>query len=101
MAASRTVYNISKKCFWKRSYALKSINNCACEWVEEDRTVRDLTLAEAIAARNVQAKLRDPMPMGEIPGLVFRQPGNVTEAWRFGRLMRDADAFAVSMGCSG
>lgn len=34
-------------------------------------TVRDLTLAEAIAARNHQASLREPLPFAELPGLLY------------------------------
>lgn len=37
-------------------------------------SLRDLTLAEAIAARNQEAKRREPLPYAEIPGLVY-EPG--------------------------
>lgn len=37
-------------------------------------SVRDLSLAESIAVRNEQAKLREPLVYAEIPGLVFDGP---------------------------
>lgn len=42
------------------------IANCALAWVEYGKTFRDLTPAEAIAARNERAQNREIGPLGKI-----------------------------------
>jgi len=42
------------------------IANCALAWVEYGKTFRDLTPAEAITARNEQARTRKIGPLGKI-----------------------------------
>lgn len=51
--------------------AVKGVAACALAWVEYGVSVRDLSVAEAIQARNEQASLREPLPFAEIPGLKF------------------------------
>jgi hypothetical protein len=58
--------------------ALRGIDNCAMAWVEYGKSVRRLTLAESIAARNEQARVRGPLPYMEIRGLKY-EPAAGTE----------------------
>ena len=67
--------------------ALRGIENCALAWVEHGVSVRDLTLAESIAARSKQAKDREPLPLSEIPGLRFDPPPNALEHAKDSRLL--------------
>jgi len=53
----------------KRRQAIRAIENCACAWVQYGVSIRDLTIAEAIAARNEQARTAEPLPLAELPGL--------------------------------
>jgi hypothetical protein len=74
MSQSPRVKNLTRNLHWKFRRAEKAVYECACDWVEYGVSVRDLTLAESIAARNVQAKNREPLAYAEIPGLVFNGP---------------------------
>lgn len=77
----------------KLSQAEKGISNCAWNWVEYGKTVKDLTFKEAIEARNVQAQQREPMPSMEIPGLVFKPPTGKSISEEI-RLAFEANKFA-------
>lgn len=79
MSNNTRVLNLTRRFHMKQSQAARAVENCACAWVEFGMTVRDLTLVEAIAARNHQAFLRDPLPFSELPGLVY-QPAVGREA---------------------
>jgi hypothetical protein len=72
MTKSIRVFNVTRRCFMKQKQAARAVENCACAWLEYGVSLRDLTLAEAIAARNRQASLRDPLPFAELPGLLYR-----------------------------
>lgn len=72
------VFNLTMQVWIKHRQAQKAVDNCAAAWVDP-RTIRQLTLAEAIAARNAQAKLREPMPFAEIPGLKVAGISNIHE----------------------
>lgn len=72
------VFNLTLQVWIKHRQAQKAVDNCAAAWVDP-RTIRQLTLAEAIAARNAQAKLREPMPFAEIPGLNVAGISNIHE----------------------
>jgi hypothetical protein len=79
----------------KHSQVLKGIEKCALCWVEFGKTFRDLTPAEAILARNQQAKEREPLAFAELPHLVYRptemnQAGHRQEL----RLAKAANRFA-------
>lgn len=74
MAQDPRVLNITRGFRLKHSQAYRAIQECACKWVEVGVSVRDLTLAESITARNEQARLREPLPYAEIPGLTFDGP---------------------------
>lgn len=67
------VFNLTLHVWIKHRQAQKAVDNCAAAWVDP-RTIRQLTLAEAIAARNEEAKRREPLPYAEIPGLIY-EPG--------------------------
>jgi len=58
----------------KFKQALRGIEECAFGWVEEGKIIRDLTLAESIAARNQQSKLREALPLSELPNLRYEAP---------------------------
>lgn len=74
MAQDPRILNLTRNFRLKRKQAERAIENCACAWVEYGVSVRDLTLAEAIAARNKQATEREPLASAEIPGLLFEPP---------------------------
>ena len=71
------------------------MHNCAATWAEEGVSIRNLTLAESIAARNEQARLREPLAYAEIHGLRFDPPETgIAATRREGKLLRDAHEFA-------
>lgn len=96
MAKSKSVYNLTKGYWLKRNQALKAIENCACAWVEYDQTIRNLTLAESIAARNEQAQKRQELAWVELPGLTFKQPANANcSAHQRAQLIFEANRFCA------
>ena len=60
----------------------RAFDMCAIAWVEEGVTVRNLTLQEAIIARNTRARLLEPMPYAELPGIRFDPPVSGVPATR-------------------
>lgn len=69
--------------------AEKLVNeDCVCAWVEFGNSIRTLTLAEQIIARNEQARVRERVAQAERPGLMFDRR-NKDER----RLVRAADVF--------
>jgi hypothetical protein len=68
------VFNVTRGYSMKYSQARRAVDNCACTWVEAGTSIRDLTLAESIAARNEQAQLREALPLTELPGLRYDAP---------------------------
>ena len=44
---------------------------CAYAWVVKYVSIRRLSLAETVKARAEQARLQEPLPMAEIPGLRY------------------------------
>lgn len=91
MAQDPRVLNITRGFRLKRSQAYRAIENGACAWVDVGVSLRDLTLAESIAYRNEQARMREPLEWAEIPGLVFEGPLPVRND-----LIRAAHEFATS-----
>lgn len=76
MASVVRIANLSRPGYYmKMGKALRAIEACACVWVEEGVSVRDLTLAESIAARNRQAedmaRKREPLEFCELPWTRF------------------------------
>ena len=82
MGTNATVKDLTRGYPIKRQQALKGIENCALTWVEPDVSVRRLTLAESIAARNEQAKKQEPLAYYEIPGIRY-QPTKANERQHF------------------
>jgi hypothetical protein len=74
MASHTRVLNVTRNFRMKFRQAEKAVENCACQWEEYGVAVRDLTVAEAIAARNRQAteQQRNVMPDAELPNRIFR-----------------------------
>lgn len=90
------VLNVTRGYSLKRKQALKAIENCAAAWVEVGVSIRDLTLAESIAARNEQARLREPLAYAEIHGLRFDPPTTgIAATRREGKLLWEAQNFAL------
>jgi len=93
MTKNFRVFNVTRGYSLKRSQALRAIAECAAEWVEENISIRDLTLAESIAARNEQARLREPLALADMRHIrVVPPPGAV---WSSKMLALDANAFAA------
>ena len=80
MASVVRIANLSRPGYYmKMGKALRAIEACACVWVEEGVSVRDLTLEESLAARNKQAQKRrlSRTVLGvraELPGISFVPP---------------------------
>ena len=88
------VLNISKNITVRRSQAKRWIEQCACVWVEEGVSIRDLTLSERVAARSQQAAIREPLPVAELPGIQYQPAANAQAATRAGyMLIQQANAF--------
>lgn len=72
------------------------MDNCAAIWVEEGVSIRNMTVAESINARNGQARLREPLAYAEIHGLRFDPPASGVAATRAeGKLTWEAHQFAM------
>ena len=99
MSNNTRILNLSRGYSLKHKQALRAIEQCACIWVEIGVSIRDLTLAESIAARNQQAANREPLEAPEIPGLIFKQPATA-KASTFERagLVRAANQFVTANG---
>lgn len=96
MAPDTRILNITRKFRLKRNQALRAIENCACAWVEEGVSIRDLTLGESIQARNLQAREREPLPMSEIPGLTFQPPmSEISHSREYFDLTQQANQFCA------
>jgi hypothetical protein len=74
MASHTRVLNLTTGLRIKRSQAIGRVAHGISEWVEMDFTVRDLTLAESIAARREQAKRQQPLELSEVHGLTYEPP---------------------------
>lgn len=90
------IWHETYQCWWKPERAERAMENCAAMWLEEGVSIRNLTLAESIKARNEQARLREPLPYAEIHGLKFDPPVSGVAATRAeGKLMWEARQFAM------
>lgn len=76
--------------------AERAMYNCAAVWVQEGISIRIPTLTEAIAARNEQARLREPLPYAEVAGLRFDPPvSGIAATRRENVLLWQAHDFAM------
>jgi hypothetical protein len=91
MPQAPRILHIDRGFMLKRSQADRAIESCACAWVIPGVSVRQLTLAEAIQARNVQAKQREPLATAEIPGIAYDRPTD----WSLVQAANDFVAAAV------
>jgi hypothetical protein len=80
MSSHPKVINLTTGCRIKRSQAKGRVENCVSAWVDEGFTIRDLTLAERVTARSVQAKAQEPFSMAELPGVVFKEPASASNS---------------------
>lgn len=104
------VSNLSRGFMLNFKQAKKAVQNCAAVWVEYGISIRDLTLVEAIAARaeqkqlraletEEQARLREPLPYIEVPGLRYEPSTGSHEAHlRCRKLAWDAQVFVATQG---
>lgn len=98
MTKNFRVFNVTRGYSLKRSQALRAIAECAAEWVEENISIRNLTLAESIAARKEQARLREPLAVAELPGLKYEPCVRGLIAYRQGqRMVLDATAICAGI----
>lgn len=74
MSTNERILNVTRGYSMRAKQALRGIENCSLAWVEYGVSVRDLTLRESIVARNEQARLRAPLPLSELPNVVFESP---------------------------
>ena len=72
MSNNHRILNVTRGFTLKHKQAVRAIANCACAWVEYGTSIRDLTIAEAITARNEQARMAEPLPLAELPGVIVR-----------------------------
>ena len=82
MTNNARVSNITRGYSLKHKQAVRAVDNCAAAWVVYGESIRDLTLAEAIAARNKQASEREPLAQAEIPGLVYEPNAAAQSGYR-------------------
>jgi hypothetical protein len=88
------VFNVTRGYALKHKAALKAIENCACAWVEFGVSVRDLTIAEAIRARNEQAAKCEPLAFAELPGVMYEPTASaVSSSFERMSLVRAANHF--------
>lgn len=96
MSKNKRVFNLSTGACPKRRAAERAIENCAAAWVEFGVSIRNLTLAESIAARVEQARLREPLVPAELPHLRYEPAMSGLAAHRSGmKLAWQANEFAL------
>lgn len=98
MASRHRVENLSRPgYFMNLGAAIRAVDACSVKWVVEGESIRNLTYTEARAARNEQAKLREPLPYAEIHGLKFDPPvSGISATRREGVLVWEACRFAAA-----
>jgi hypothetical protein len=97
MSKNTRVLNISRGFRLRFNQAAKAVEQCAAAWVEYGVSIRDVTLAEAIALRNQQASQRVLLAYAELPGLVYEPCLGGAEGYRQERrLAVEANFFAES-----
>lgn len=79
MSNNQRVLNLTRGYSLKHRQACKAVEMCSAEWVEYGVSIRDLSIAESIAARNKQAREREPLADAELPGITYK-PARQTPA---------------------
>jgi hypothetical protein len=96
MASHARILNITNGYRFKRTHAERAIDVCSAVWVEYGVSIRNLTLAESIAARNDQASRREPLPFAEIPGIKYEPcTSGISATGREGRLLWEAHDWVI------
>jgi len=71
--------------------------NCCFVWVKYGETFRDATIAEAASMRKEQARLAEPLPFMELPGLIYQPAARNLAATRSNYpLIKQAHEFAAA-----
>lgn len=97
MSNNTRVLNLTRGFSLKHKQALRAIEVCSCVWVDYGKTIRDLTMSEAVAARNEQARLQEPLASVEIRGVLFEPPASaLATLYRGYELTRAANQLAFS-----
>jgi hypothetical protein len=97
MSKRPKVVNITNGHRVKLTQATMAVQNCAAAWVEFGVSIRNLTVAEAIAARNIQARrnLSASLPAAELLECIYEPaPENEASHKEEIRLMREANRLA-------
>jgi hypothetical protein len=96
MTNNHRVLNVTRGYHLKRTHAERAIDACSAVWVEYGVSIRNLTLAESIAARNDQARRREPLPFAEIHGLKYEPcVSGISATGREGKLLWEAHDFVM------
>lgn len=74
MSNNQRVKNLTRGGTLKHGQVVRGVQKCALAWVEFGVSFRQLTAAESIAARHAQKKQSEPLPLAEIPHIVFKAP---------------------------
>lgn len=105
MSNNKRIRNVTRGYWLKQNQALGAIEACAAFWVDPDdhsKGIRDLTLAESIAARNEQARMRGSLPYVEVHGLKYEPPAGTERTHYQGRLLAyEASLFAAEVTTEG
>ena len=97
MSNNSRIFNVTRRCSLSFKQAVRAIENCSAVWEVYGMSIKDLSLADSIKARHEQARLREPLPFAEIPGLSFDPPATGLVAHRqSSRLTWEAREFAMS-----
>lgn len=92
------IQNITTGYWLRPSHADRAIAECSACWVEYGKTIRNLTLTESIAARNEQARMREPLEMAELHGVRYEPAEGFNEQHNRGRqLAFEANKFAAGV----
>lgn len=94
MTNNARVSNITRGYSLKHKQAVRAVDNCAAAWVVYGESIRDLTLAEAIAARNKQASEREPLADAELPGIIYKPAKQTPAAMHEMQIAWQANKFA-------
>lgn len=98
MKRPKRILNVARNQYMSSKQALRAIDSCACAWVDYGVSVRDLSLSEAIIARNQQARLREPLALAELHNLHYRPAvGKEAEARKVQIRIRVANQFAAQV----
>ena len=82
MAKTHRVFNVSRGIRLKLKQAETAVDVCAAVWVVFGVSIRDVSVAEAIALRNRRAAGLERLEYAELPGLVYEPRAGAMESHR-------------------